>query len=267
MKPHGQDGDDLISPTYDPHGRTPGIGARDGVSNVLTVPISHQRASLVLALGVLVLLVVHLFGLVSRFYLNRSNLYGTIDLFHLDGEANLPAWYATLLLLACGVVVGSIAVGKRAQRDPFARHWIGLALIILYICADEGAQFHELWTRPMRELTDNAGGWSRYAWIVPGALLALAVGAAYLRFLAHLPRSTARRFVVAGATFLSAAIGLDGVASWYISEREADFGYYLLAAAEELIEKIAVILAIDTALAYLSAQSPVIRLTFRNGSA
>lgn len=242
-------------------------GTPEAASRELTVTLSRKRIRLVLALGVIVLSVVHLLGLISRFHLNHANLYGTIDLFHFDGEANLPALYATLLLLALSLVVALIAVRKRAERDRFARHWIGLALILIYMCVDEGAQFHELWTRPMRELTDDVGGWLRFAWVVPGALLALVIGLAYLRFLAHLPPTTARRFIFAGATFLGGAIGIESLSGWYITERDNDFGYYLLAATEELLEKIAVILALDTALAYLARQSPVIRLAFtRNGA-
>lgn len=242
----------------------PRQGAPDTADGVLTVSISRPRVRLVLLLGVVVLAVVHLLGLISRFHLNRSSLYGTIDLFHFDGEANVPAWYATLLLVACGTVVALIAIKKRAERDPFARHWLGLAPILLYMSADEGAQFHELWTRPMRELTDDVGGWLRYAWVIPGAVIALVVGLAYLRFLAHLPPVISRRFVLAGATFLGAAIGLEIIGGWYITSRDNDFGYYLLAAKEELLEKVAVILAIDTALAYLASQSPAIRIAFRN---
>ncbi len=129
------------------------------------------------------------------YLLGQSNLYGTIGRFHLEGEANLPAWYATLLLLACAVVFGVITVKKHADRDRFTAHWLGLALILMYLSADEGSQLHELFTRPMDELTDGFGGWLRFGWVVPAGLIA-------------------RGFVLAGATFLGAAIGLETIGGW-----------------------------------------------------
>jgi len=232
------------------------------VGGVLTIPISRQRIRLILALGIAFLAVMHVLGITARHVLNRASLYGIIDRFHLDGEANVPALYATLLLLGCTTVVGLIAAGKRANRDPFARHWVGLTLILLFMTADEAAQFHELLTRPMREVIDSAGGWLRYAWVVPGAALSLLVGLAYLRFLLHLPSATARRFVVSGVLFLGSAIGMEMVSGWYMTNRDNDFVYFLLARIEEVLEKIGVLIALDAALAYLAANVSVIRLSF-----
>jgi len=236
-------------------------------AGVLTVPVSRQRIRFILSVGVLFLTAMHLVGLFSIFVLNRSNLYGIIDRFHLDSEANIPAWYASLLMLACAVVIGLIAAKKRIDRDPFARHWIGMALLLLFMSVDEAARLHELLTRPMRELTGNVGGWLPFGWVMPGVLLALIVGVAYLRFLAHLPPATRRRFVLAGAIFLGAAIGLETVGGWYITIRGNGVGYNLLASTEEVLEKLSVILAIDAALAYLATQAPIVRLALiRNDS-
>lgn len=227
---------------------------------MLTVLVSRQRIRRILFLGVVFLSIIYLLALFSIFVLNRSSLYGTLGLFHLDAEANVPAWYASLLLLASAVVFGAIAAKKRADRDPFARHWIGIVLILLYMSADEAAQFHELFRRPMRELIGDAGGWLPFGWVIPATLIALAIALAYLRFLVHLPPLLARRFVLAGAIYLGAAIGMEIIGGWYITTRDDDFGYNLLAGVEEVLEKIAVILALDTALAYLARQTPIIRL-------
>ena len=229
----------------------------------LTIPIPRRRIVLVLSLGVMLLAVAHLLGQYSVFVLDRAELYGLIDRFHLDGEANIPAWYAALLLLACASVFGLVAAVKRTERDPFARHWAGIALILLFMCADEGAQLHELLTRPTRELAGGSGGWLRSYWVVPGALIALVVGLIYLRFLANLPRPVARRLIAAGTIFLAGAIGLESVGGWYITNHGAGAGYHLLAGAEEVLEMSGVILALDTALACLAAQTPAIRLNLR----
>ncbi len=234
---------------------------RDPV-NGYTISVSPSRIRFVLLVTLAGLSIVYLLGLYSTFHLNRSNLYGFIDLFHFDGESNVPTWFATLLLLSCSVVLGLIAITKRQEQDRYTRHWFGLSLILLYMAADEGAQFHELWTRPVRELTDGANGWLRYGWIIPGAIIALLVGLTYLRFLVHLPKAVARRFVIAGALFLGGAIGMESVAGWYLTNREDGLGYELIAGAEELLEKVGTILALDTAIWYLSTQSPTLKFAF-----
>lgn len=142
----------------------------------LSISISRRWIIVVLSARVGILAVAHGMGQYSVFVLNRAEAYGTIDRFHLDGEANIPSWYAALLLLACAVVFGLIPVAKRSERDPFARHWAEIALILLCMCADEGAQPHEMPTRPTRELADGAVGWLRSRWVVPGAILAPTVG-------------------------------------------------------------------------------------------
>jgi len=235
--------------------------ALTGVPRMLTIPITRQSIRRWLLAGVVALSVVHLLGLTARHHLGHANVYGLIDRFHFDGEANVPSWYAASLLLACSVVVGLIAAVKRATSAPFARHWTGLAILLLLMAVDEGAQFHELLSRPMREFTDSSGGWLRYAWVIPGAIVTLLTGLAYLRFLLHLPAPTARRFVLAGTLFAGAAIGGEMVGGWYITTRENDFGYNLIASFEEMLEKFAVILALDAALAYLASQVEVIQLS------
>jgi hypothetical protein len=55
---------------------------------------------------------------------------------------------------------------------------------------------------------------------------------------------------------------MESVGAWYLSNHDDDVGYALIAAFEELGEKLAVILAIDTALRYLAGQFSGIHLTF-----
>lgn len=233
----------------------------------LTIHLSRQRLTTVLLVGVALLFVIYVLALIARHHLGHANLYGLIDRFHFDGEANVPALYATFLPLSCAVVVALIAAGKHATDAPYAFHWTGLVILLLIVAVDEGAQFHELLTRPMRELIDSSSGWFRYAWVIPGAAIAAVVGLLYLRFLIRLPTSTSRRFMLAGALFVGAAVGFEMIAGWYITHRSNDLGYYVIAGIEEALEMIAVILALDTALRYLARHTPTVTFTLSPGDA
>ena len=122
-------------------------------------------------------------------------------------------------------------------------------------------------TRPTRELADGAGGWLRSYWVIPGGILALLTGLTYARFLAFLPRMVAGRFIAAAGIFLVGSIGLESVGGWYITNRDNGSGYYVIAGTEEILEMIGVLLALDTAMAYLANQPPIIRLALRAESA
>ena len=72
--------------------------------------------------------------------------------------------------------------------------------------------------------------------------------------------------MAAGGIFVAAAIGLEAVGGWYITNRGTGAGYHLIAGAEEILEKLAVLLALDTALRYLANQTPAIRFALRTGA-
>lgn len=68
----------------------------------------------------------------------------------------------------------------------------------------------------------HAHGLLHFAWVVPYGLATLALGAAYVEFLRRLPRKTAVRFVVAGAIFVSGAVGCEMIGGWIEETRGRD---------------------------------------------
>jgi len=67
-----------------------------------------------------------------------------------------------------------------------------------------------------------------FFWVVPGAIFVVIVLLAYLRFLAHLPQTTRRSFLFAGALFVLGALGIEmltaqvmsssgGISNWVVS--------------------------------------------------
>jgi hypothetical protein len=102
---------------------------------------------------------------------------------------------ALALLLAAAF----LAALARRVGDRDARHWAALAAVLSLLSVDEAASLHERLGGPAAEvLGDALGGALHFAWVVPGVVLALVVGLAFLRFVLRLPPST-RRLVVAAA--------------------------------------------------------------------
>ena len=81
----------------------------------------------------------------SRFGVNLS--WPMSDRFNLDGEANIPTWYSTILLysvaLCAFVVYLSHLKSPRANRGG-RLFWIGFALFYCFLSADEAARLHEV---------------------------------------------------------------------------------------------------------------------------
>jgi hypothetical protein len=129
-------------------------------------------------------------------------------LFDLDREGTLSSWFQGALWLAVAAALALIAVLARRTGSPFARHWVVLTGIALFLSADEVAAFHEDLGVQLRERL-HAGGALENVWVVPAMALVLVLAFAYRRFFRALPRHTVRRLAIAAAVFLAGAVALE----------------------------------------------------------
>jgi hypothetical protein len=93
-------------------------------------------------------------------------------------------------------------------------HWGVLSIIFLYLSLDEVATIHEALGAALERLLRHTTGFEAdgaisYFWVVPGIAFVLVVALAYVRFLLHLPRTTRRLFLFAGAVFVLGALGVE----------------------------------------------------------
>ena len=103
---------------------------------------------------------------------------------------------------------------------------------------DEIASIHERTSVPIRNALDLSGAFY-FAWVVPAAILLLVFAILYLRFVLALPRRSRWLFVVAGAIFVSGALGVEMIGSAYASAHgRNDLVYALIASGEEVLEMI-----------------------------
>jgi hypothetical protein len=176
-----------------------------------------------------------------------------IDRINLDEEISIPTWFQSTLLLLAGVLTALIALlSSRASRS-YVRHWIVAAVALILLSGDEMLAIHEMVIDPMRALLDVGGGLFYFAWIVPGAVVAVAFAATYLRFLGHLPERIRKLFVTAGILYLMGALGLEAVDGAYASSQGQDtLGYMLLTDLEEIFEMAGQLVLVYALLSYLS---------------
>lgn len=226
----------------------------------ITVP---ARAIVIgLSASLLLLLVLNL--LVVWMYVRGVSFPGR-GRFYFDNENNLPTFFSTLMLLLASLLAAAITVQARAAGELFVRHWGALALILLAMATEEAASFHEGLVVPLRRVLDlsDLGGPLLFAWVLVGMPVVVIFGAAYLRFVVHLPPRTRSYFMSAAAVYVAGAIGFEMVGATLFSDEVravVEYGakadrriltYMLVMTAEETLEMAGVLLGIAGLLFHL----------------
>ncbi len=163
-----------------------------------------------------------------------------VRLVDFDKERNIPSFYSALAIMFAGVLLLYIGGVERKRNGRYYRHWLGLAVLFIFLSIDEAVSIHELLSGPTRTLMDLDGA-LYLAWVIPYGLLAAGLLIAYTRFLISLSRAVRTLFMLAGFIFISGAVGFELLGSNYHYIGNADDpGYALIATLEELFEMIGI---------------------------
>ncbi|MEZ5386506.1 MAG: hypothetical protein R3F13_13420 [Prosthecobacter sp.] len=191
-------------------------------------------------------------------FLERTADIPVFDLIDVDGEANMPTWLASFLLLSVGMLALAIS-----QHDiPSQRTgWRGIAVIMTLMSMDEVACLHNAPSRRLSEVVGTADGYLTNAWVLPAGVFLVVLACIYLPFFLRLPRWLKRGLIGSAAAYLVGAVGLEIVGS----KLEYDAGglhydgsvYYslrfeLCAVAEEVFEFIGVLATLHVLIRHAS---------------
>ncbi|MFQ5666749.1 MAG: hypothetical protein ACE5I7_09995 [Candidatus Binatia bacterium] len=203
----------------------------------LKLDVSPRKVAWFLAVAIVCLTTASVLSQWYRFELERGQRSGIIDRLYLDNEESIATWFQSAVLLSCAALLGSIAQDKRRTGDASARPWGALAGIFLVLSLDEVAALHELTMRRLRDAL-HVSGVFYFAWVIPGMLVVLVVGALYVKFILGLDRETRRRVIVAAALYVAGALGMEMVSGAYASVYGVDTLVYAtaLVTLEELLE-------------------------------
>lgn len=210
-----------------------------------------------LTMAIVLLILFHIIAQVLRYYFGRT--YG-FYLFDLDQEANIPTFYASVMLLFCSALLSIISIAKKSVNTSDWIYWAGLATIFLFLSLDEMIAIHEKLGRFVRVLLDTSG-YLYFAWVIPYSILLVVFLLAYLKFLINLPQKTRLLFFIAGVIYVSGALGLEILgASEVVNHGYESINYIVLASLEESLEMIGVTTFIYALLLYLNDDLKWIRL-------
>lgn len=162
------------------------------------------------------------------------------DLFDMDGEGNIPAWFSSVQLFAIGCVFllrHSLARPGHAVPPLF---WFVLAMGFFFLSADEAASIHERLTYTLRQfewLPRFKGGHG--IWIGVYALGGFMLVACSLRplraLLTHHPGAS-RLLVLGLAIVVLGSVGLEIVGYQFLRSDAPTMLYAIEVALEEFLE-------------------------------
>jgi hypothetical protein len=185
-------------------------------------PLHEQLARPVLIAGAIVAGA----GLAIELVHTRSHapaVEDLVELFSLSYEANLPTWYASSLLFACGILLTAIAADVAARGGHRRRHWIGLAVGFFVMSLDEAIEMHE----HLGGLI-GTGGPLYFDWVIPAVLVVAGLALVYVPFLRELPPRRRRQFVIAGAVYLGGAVLAELPLGWWTEHAGTDNPTYAM---------------------------------------
>lgn len=219
------------------------------MSSTVTLRLHARPILWVLILTFAMLLALSLVGV----FVESENpwLARALGKLHFDREGNPPTFFSVLMLLSSSLALVVIAVEQAHTRWRW--HWAGLAAGFLIIAYDEFAAHHELLIEPLRTRL-GVGGYLYFAWVVPGIALVVVIALVYLPFLAHLPRDSRRRLVLAAAVYFAGALGLEMIGGNYFEAHGRDTTYQLITTVEESLEMIGAILWLYALMRYLTRE-------------
>lgn len=236
--------------------------APSGHKHSLGRSLSRSRlvaGGLLLVAGMLVAL-----SLATRYVAYRADVAGhgsdraaawiaVMKLFDVNSETNVPSWFSSSLLLGGAVVTVLVAVLMRRSGGRDVGRWLALAGVLALLSLDESAALHERLGEPAATLLGGTGAEvPRFAWVVPGALFAVIVGAFFVGFLVRLPGRVRVHLLGSGVGFLTASVVLETVSGAVLDAHGHRAGYLLVTAAEEGAEMAASIWLVYAVLSCLS---------------
>lgn len=161
--------------------------------------------------------------------------------FDIGDEANVAVWIASSFWLLLGVLAALAAL----TSERFTRSWWLFAVVAVIASADEAGQLHEKLFVVGDRMAPFVPIDVHYNWVIPGAILALLVGALLLRLVLALRRRVGIGLIVAGATFLTGALVIETITGLVQrAEGEMTNTYYVLMYIEETFELVGVAIAI-----------------------
>lgn len=198
-----------------------------------------------------------LFG--ENFFPGASFLKATLSL---NREHNIPAWYQSTVVATCGILLMIIAdERRRSGQKKMAASWALLSVALFYVSLDEITVLHERSVEPVRSLLGITGGFLYFAWVIPAMAIVFLFSLMLIPLLRKLPARTLKGFLLAGAVFITGAVGFEMLgAGIAVSKGQETIAYNIIQHVEEVLEMLGFVIFLRVVLEYMASHGKTIAL-------
>lgn len=222
------------------------------------LPVYNLSAKRVTRFMLAIIAFLVFFNLTERIIIYSLNAVNGTQLishyFNFDQESNFPSIYSALTLGFCSYLLAIITTLKRIRKARYVQHWKALSLIFLFLAFDEACSIHELLI-PVLRRTMNAKGVLYFTWVVPAFFLLIVFLIVFRRFIQNLPVKTRTLFILAGAVYVTGALGMELVGGYIADYIGYNTLYGLASTVEELLEMFGIVIFVNALLSYIQSQS------------
>ncbi|WP_414527721.1 hypothetical protein [Nodularia chucula] len=181
------------------------------------------------------------------------------DLFSLDEELNIPAWYSSFMLLFSAGLLAVISVIKKT--DKYFKYWKNLSLIFLFMSLDEALSFHEILIIPSLREIFNLNPIFFHTWVIFGIPTVIFFVVKYFKFFLDLPKNTQFLFFLAGTVYVSGALGMEMLGGFFREySGRLSMITTIIILIEEVLEMTGIVIFIYALLNYFSSFKESINL-------
>ena len=177
-------------------------------------------------------------------------------LFNFDLEANIPALFSTLLLMAASFLLLFIYKTRPSKTN----YWLFLSLLFTFLAIDEGVQIHEKFNQLKPEIEVLKDTNLRYVWVFPYSILLIVLFIFLKKFIFSLPRRTYKLMIISAVIFVGGAVGVEMIHDFFKVQYGGNENMYLefLICLEEVGEMTGTTIFIFALLDYIAPRnSPI----------
>lgn len=228
----------------------------------MNVRILPKNALYLLLAASAMLAVLHTISLSLDYWRSNAVTEVLVEKFSLEGEANFPTYFSSMLLAISSITFAFIAIGVRQSEDSSSwRHWMGLCLIFQFLSLDEATQIHEKLDTEIIWASIETSGLLAWPWVIIYMGLVLTFGVFYFRFWLRLPRHFRIMYAACAAVYVGSALGFEMLeAREYTSNGGPNFAFVVLTSIEECCEMVAISFLVWTNLTYIASHFSDLRL-------
>lgn len=191
---------------------------------------------------------------------NNRILFRFVELFNLNLEANVPAWYSAFLMI---VISGLSLFISKVNTLPEKKYFLGMSVLFLMMSVDEISSIHEIMNNPVRNALSLSGAFY-WAWIVPGLIFLFMMIFVFRQFFMMINRRFRRLFILSGFIYIMGAVGFEMLGDWLYSNKLGDSYFYIFeVVVEESLEMFGLLLFIYALIEYIKSFGEDIHITIR----